>query len=117
MSTNSAVPGDQASQTCCVPLMACLGQDQATSLAQRFAALGDATRVWLVSFIASQPSGEACVCELVPPSGLSQGTVSHHLRLLVDAGLLTRSRRGRWSFYGIAPGAESLAAALVEHAH
>ncbi|WP_375001922.1 ArsR/SmtB family transcription factor [Aeromicrobium sp. CTD01-1L150] len=90
-----------------------MGAEAAADLAARFKALGDPTRLRLLSIIAAQPESEACVCNLTEPIGLSQGTVSHHLKVLVDAGLLTRARRGTWSFYALAPGAlEELAAAL-----
>jgi len=66
-----------------------------------------------VSLIAAHAGAEACVCDLTDPVGLSQPTVSHHLKQLVDAGLLTREQRGRWSFYRVVDGAlDSLAGAL-----
>ncbi len=75
--------------------------EDARRLARMFKALGDPTRVRLLSLIAARPDGEACVCDLTEPVGLSQPTVSHHMRLLVDAGLVTREQRGRWAFYAI----------------
>jgi ArsR family transcriptional regulator len=66
-----------------------------------FKALADPARLRLLSLIASQPEGEACNCELIEPLGLSQPTVSHHLRVLHEAGLLTRERRGQWVYYRI----------------
>ena len=86
---------------------------EAERLARIFKALGDPTRVRLVSLIAAQGGGGACVCELTEPGGLSQPTVSHHLKQLVDAGLLTREQRGRWSYYRVVSAAlKSLASAL-----
>jgi ArsR family transcriptional regulator len=80
--------------------------DSAT--AQRLAgvlrALGEPTRLRLVSMIAAQPGGQACVCELTDPVGLSQPTVSHHLKVLVEAGLLEREQRGKWAYYRVVPG-------------
>jgi ArsR family transcriptional regulator len=73
----------------------------AAQLARAFKALGDPTRVRLVSLIAAQPGGEACVCDLTEPVGLSQPTVSHHLKLLVEAGLLMREQRGKWAYYRV----------------
>ena len=67
-----------------------------------FKALGDPTRVKLVSLIAAADGGEACVCDLIEPVELSQPTVSHHMKLLVDAGLITREQRGKWAYYRIA---------------
>src|SRR5690606_35086356 len=72
---------------------------EAQRLARTFKALGDPTRVRLLSLIAAQPDREACVCDLVEPVGLSQPTVSHHMKQLVDAGLVTREQRGRWAYY------------------
>ena len=70
-------------------------------LARSFKALGDPTRVRLLSLIAAADGGEACICDLTAPVGLSQPTVSHHMRLLVDAGLVTRDQRGKWAFYAV----------------
>ena len=74
---------------------------EAHRLAQLFKALGDPTRVRLLSMIAAAESGEACVCDLTEPIGLSQPTVSHHLKQLVDAGLVTREQRGKWAYYAV----------------
>ena len=86
---------------------------RAEELARVFKALGDPTRVRLVSLIAAHEGAEACVCDLTAPVGLSQGTVSHHLKQLVDAGLLTREQRGRWSFYRVVDRALDEAAAAL----
>jgi ArsR family transcriptional regulator len=89
---------------CCAPvLQARLGRDDAEQLATAFKAIADAGRLRLLSFIARQPSAEACVCHLVEPLGLAQPTVSHHLKVLTDAGLLARERRGTWMFYRLVP--------------
>ena len=86
----------------------------ADALAIRLRALADPTRLRLVSIIATHPGAEACVCHLTEPVGLSQPTVSHHLKLLVDAGLLEREKRGVWAYYRLVPGAlGELAGALV----
>jgi ArsR family transcriptional regulator len=79
--------------------------EEATALAARFKAIGDPTRLRLLSLIAAHEGGEACVCDLNEPLALSQPTVSHHLKILVEAGLLTRTKRGTWSFYALVPGA------------
>jgi ArsR family transcriptional regulator len=99
---------------CCSPVTGgVLDLATAEHLARIFKALGDPTRVRLVSLIAAHAEGEACVCDLTDPVGLSQPTVSHHLKQLVDAGLLTREQRGRWSFYRVIAGSlDSLAGAL-----
>lgn len=91
---------------CSPPLVGTpLDAEQATPLALRFKALGDPGRLRLLSLIAAHESGEACVCDLTGPVGLSQPTVSHHLKVLREAGLVTSERRGTWVHYRIAPGA------------
>lgn len=89
---------------CCAPVTeGVLTLDDAQQLAKMFKALGDPTRVRLLSMIAAQPGNEACVCDLTAPVGLSQPTVSHHLKQLTDAGLLTREQRGKWAHYRVVP--------------
>lgn len=91
-----------------------LGRDEAAELAQQFKAIADPARLQLLSVIASHPDGEACVCFLTEPLGLAQPTVSHHLRVLTDAGLLARERRGTWAYYRLVPARiEALRAALA----
>ncbi len=91
-------------QACCTPLMeAPLTDDDARHMARVFKALADPARLRLLSLIAAQPDQEACNCELIEPLGLSQPTVSHHLKVLHDAGLLARERRGQWIYYRIVP--------------
>ncbi|MCW2604701.1 MAG: transcriptional regulator [Pseudonocardiales bacterium] len=86
----------------------------AEQLARRFKALGDPTRVRLLSLIAAHDGGEACICDLTEPVGLSQPTVSHHMKQLVDAGLVLREQRGKWAFYRVVDAALSdLAASLT----
>jgi ArsR family transcriptional regulator len=70
-------------------------------LAERFKALGDPTRLAIINQLAG--ADEVCVCHLVPDTGLSQPTISHHLRLLRDAGLVTSERRGTWAYYRLVP--------------
>ena len=89
---------------CCSPvLQAPLGRTDAEALAMAFKAIADPARLRLLSFLARQPDAEACVCFLVEPLGLAQPTVSHHLKVLTDAGLVTRERRGTWMFYRLVP--------------
>ncbi len=99
---------------CCSPVTAGIVSDEtAETLARMFKALSDPTRVKLLSMIAAAPDGEACICDMTEPVGLSQPTVSHHMKLLVEAGLVTREQRGKWAFYRAAPDVlRSLAAAL-----
>jgi ArsR family transcriptional regulator, arsenate/arsenite/antimonite-responsive transcriptional repressor len=92
---------------------AALSDADAVVTAALFRALGDPARVRIVNVLAS--SGEpVCVCELVEVLGLAQATVSHHLRKLVDAGLLVREERGKWSFFSIEPAACLRLASLVD---
>lgn len=72
-------------------------------LARKFKALGDPARVQLLALIAAAEGGEACICDLTAPVGLSQPTISHHMKVLAGAGLVTREQRGKWAFYRIAP--------------
>lgn len=78
-----------------------LERAEAERLARVFKALGDPTRVRLLALISAQPDGEACICELTGPVRLSQPTVSHHAKLLVQAGLLSREQRGKWAYYRV----------------
>lgn len=94
-----------ASAGCCGSAAPAVDADAARELARVFKALGDPTRVQLLAIVAAQDGGEACVCDLTEPVGLAQPTVSHHLKVLVDAGLLTREQRGRWAYYSVVPGA------------
>lgn len=84
-------------------LAAPLSEERAGSLARDFALLADPVRLRLLSLLVSAPEGEACVCELVEPVGRSQPTVSHHLKILVDAGLILGEKRGRWIWYRPVP--------------
>lgn len=105
---------DTDGAACCEGLAAApLDEDQAADLAKVFKALGDPVRLRLLSMIASRDGGEICVCELTPAFELSQPTISHHLKLLRQAGLVDCERRGTWVFYWVVPAAlEQLAAVL-----
>ena len=94
------MPMRRTATPCCAPVLdGRLEPADANELAEIFRALGDPGRLRLLSFLASQPGGEACVCNLTEPLGLSQPTVSHHLKVLTDANLLERERRGTWIYY------------------
>ena len=87
---------------CCPPVLhGALGKSDAEELASTLKALADPVRLRVLSFIANQPDGEACVCHVIEPIGLSQPTVSHHLKLLHTAGLLEREKRGAWVYYRV----------------
>jgi ArsR family transcriptional regulator len=92
--------------TCCTPLVRdTLSTQDAEQLAHTMKALADPTRLRLLSIVAASEGREACVCDLIEPVGLSQPTVSHHLKVLTEAGFLTRSKRGTWAYYALVPGA------------
>jgi ArsR family transcriptional regulator len=94
---------------CCSPVsVETLQAEQAEVLAQSFAALADPVRLLLLSYIASSDFEEVCACDLLEPSGRSQPTVSHHMKILAEAGLVTREKRGLWVWYRVVP--ERLAA-------
>jgi ArsR family transcriptional regulator len=91
---------------CCAPASReAIGADEAEKLARLLKAVADPARLRLVSLVAAHADLEACVCDLTEPLGLSQPTVSHHLKVLVDAGILTRDKRGTWAYYRLVPGA------------
>jgi ArsR family transcriptional regulator len=88
--------------SCCPPLLAGkLTPEEAVSLAVIFRVLGEPARLQMLSLIAIQPNQEVCACELVESLGLSQPTISHHLKVMYEAGLLAKERRGTWIYYRI----------------
>ena len=99
---------------CCAPLArAPLEADQAEQLARLLKAIADPARLRLLSLVATEPDGEVCTCDATEVLGLSQPTVSHHFKVLVDAGLLTREKRGVWAYYAPVPGALDALAGLL----
>jgi ArsR family transcriptional regulator len=100
---------------CCAPLSEeALTAADAENLAAALKVIADPARLRLLSLIQAQPDAEACVCHLQEPLGLSQPTVSHHLKVLVDAGLLEREQRGRWAYFKVVPGSmEALRSVLA----
>ncbi len=110
MNVNMSVEGEDGLvgvptiQTCCEPVLAePLDEDNAEELAAGFKVLADPVRLQLLSLIGNAPAGEMCACDLVEPTGRSQPTVSHHLSILTEAGLLTREQRGKWAFFRVDP--------------
>jgi ArsR family transcriptional regulator, arsenate/arsenite/antimonite-responsive transcriptional repressor len=101
---------------CCPRILdAPLGEEEAEKLAGALRILADPARLRLLSLIGAHPEGEACVCDLTAPLGLSQPTVSHHLKVLTEAGLVGREQRGRWVYYWLLPEPiELLRSALAE---
>jgi ArsR family transcriptional regulator len=87
---------------CCPSVLAApLDTHEAAELAAAFRALGDPVRLRLLSMLAAAAEGEVCVCEFIEPIGKSQGTISHHLKILGDAGLVHGDRRGKWVWYSL----------------
>jgi ArsR family transcriptional regulator, arsenate/arsenite/antimonite-responsive transcriptional repressor len=103
------------SAPCCAPLRSApLSEQDAHVLAARLKALADPVRLRIISLVMAGESGEACVCDLTESVEMSQPTVSHHLKVLVEAGLLRREKRGRWAYFRPVPGAlDALAVVLT----
>ena len=100
--STAAGPTQRAVAACCSPLTGgALDGEAAETLARMFKALGDPARVRLLSLIAASDGGEACICDLTEPVGLSQPTVSHHMRQLAEAGLVSREQRGKWVYFRV----------------
>jgi len=98
--------------TCCPPVTeAPLSDAQAAELAHTYAALADPVRLKLLSLIAA--SGELCSCDLLEPLAKSQPTISHHTSILAEAGLITGERRGRWTYWCVAPDRSELVMAAL----
>ena len=107
-------PAETAADCCAPPVREALAAEGAEKLAKTLKAIADPARLRLISMVAAHDDAEACVCDLTEPLGLSQPTVSHHLKVLVDAGILSRDKRGTWAYYRLVPGAlDSLARAVV----
>ncbi|MHB1091195.1 MAG: ArsR/SmtB family transcription factor [Ilumatobacteraceae bacterium] len=97
-------PAVKSAVPCCPAVtQAALSRHNSTRLASAFAALGDPVRLRLFSLIAATGDNETCACALVKPIGRSQPTVSHHLKVLREAGLITSTKRGTWVWYRVDP--------------
>lgn len=108
-------PGVAAGGACCLPplLSEPISAEHAAALARMLKALADPTRLRLVSIVAAREGGEACACELTEPFGLTQPTISHHLKVLVDAGIFARDKRGVWAYYSLVPGSMDALAGVL----
>ncbi len=117
MTTSPALPArplPALADDCCAPLLRePITASQAADLARLLKALADPTRLRLVSMVAAHEGGESCVCELTEPLGLTQPTISHHLKILVDAGIFTRDKRGVWAYYALVPTTMDALAAVL----
>jgi ArsR family transcriptional regulator, arsenate/arsenite/antimonite-responsive transcriptional repressor len=101
-------------KACCAPItQETISEADAESVSRTLKALADPARLRLISMVAAHDGGEACVCDLTEPLGLSQPTVSHHLKVLVEAGFLTRSKRGTWAYYTLVPGSLDSVAGIL----
>lgn len=107
------VLGQDTGECCPALLTAPLDETQAVDLARVFKALGDPVRLRLLSMIASRAGGEVCVCDLTPAFDVSQPTISHHLKLLKQAGLIDSERRGTWVYYRLLPEMTDRLAAIL----
>ena len=117
--TTSTVAGTRPAlplaDACCTPLLRePITASQAADLARLLKALADPTRLRLVSMVVAHDGGEACVCDLTEPLGLTQPTISHHLKILVDAGIFTRDKRGVWAYYSLVPAALTALSAVLQ---
>jgi ArsR family transcriptional regulator len=102
MTRQTAATRVRTSQPCCPSVLdAPLDADDAMVMARGFSALADPVRLRVLSMLAASPEGEVCVCDFVDPLGKSQPTISHHLKILTDAGLVRGDRRGKWVWYSL----------------
>ena len=114
MSVDLSTAHPSTAIACCVPLAApAISGDEAAATADIFRALGDPHRVRIVNLLATS-GGPVCACELYEPLGLSQPTVSHHLKKLTDAGLLEREQRGKWAYFSLKRDAVEKLAAVAD---
>lgn len=114
MTTQLPLLANDATKCCSRITGGVLEADEAERIAATFKALGDPTRLRLLSLIAASMDGEACICDLTEPVGLSQPTVSHHMRHLVEAGLATREQRGKWAYFRVSTEALDHAAEALQ---
>lgn len=113
MATVELLPVEDVT-ACCTPVTEeALDRSAAELLAKSLKAIADPTRLQLISLVAAHDGAEACVCDLQEPLGLSQPTVSHHLKVLVDAGILHREKRATWAYFSLVPGALDALAGLI----
>jgi ArsR family transcriptional regulator, arsenate/arsenite/antimonite-responsive transcriptional repressor len=99
---------------CCAPLDApTLSEEEAVATAELFKALGDPARVRAINILATADE-PVCICNLIEPLGLAQPTVSHHMRKLLDAGLVEREQRGKWAYFSLKPEAIEKLAAVTD---
>lgn len=103
MESTSTLPVPLVTEDCVRLSAEPLAREEAQRLAKLLKAVADPARLQLLSLIQAAPDGEACVCDLTDPLGVSQPTVSHHLKVLTDAGVLVRERRASWAYFRLVP--------------
>lgn len=103
ISRTARAAADELSMCCVSGLREPIARKEAEKLARLLKAVADPVRLQLLSIIRSSPVGEVCVCDLIEPVGLSQPTVSHHLKILTEAGVLRREQRGTWAWFAVNP--------------
>jgi ArsR family transcriptional regulator, arsenate/arsenite/antimonite-responsive transcriptional repressor len=114
MPVTELLPLTDVSAACCAPLTReVITTEEAEAAAKTFKALADPARLRILSIVAAHDEQEACVCDLQEPIGLSQATTSHHLKVLTEAGFLTRSQRGKWAYYALVPSALGAASEVL----
>lgn len=113
MPSATMLPITDVSACCTNVTRETISAENAELLARSLKALADPARLRLISIVAASEGAEACVCDLTEPLGLSQPTVSHHLKVLVDAGYLEREKRGTWAYYRLTPGALDAVSSLI----
>lgn len=104
MTTTQQNPTNCQQDACCTPtptVLRCPAKNR--DLARRMKALSDPTRLQLLQLVAAHPGGRACICDLTTPLGVTQPTVSHHMKLLAESGFVTRERQGKWTYYTMRP--------------
>ncbi len=114
MTTSHASTDPTSIEACCGGATGWIDGDDAALLARRLAALADPVRLQVLSIIAKSPAGEVCACDFVEPLNKSQPTISHHLKVLTEAGLVDGDRRGRWIWYRSTDRAVTIADAVRE---
>lgn len=112
--TATSVPAGAMDDVCCsIGTAEALDETSARDSARILKAIADPNRLRLLSIVKHGPADGTCVCDLTEPLQLGQPTVSHHLKILVDSGLLAREKRGTWAYYTLVPGSLDKAAALI----
>jgi ArsR family transcriptional regulator len=111
-----AVGARPAGEGCCGGAIDWLSSDDAERMAHQLAAVADPVRLQVLSIIANAPTGEVCACDFVGPIDKSQPTISHHLKVLAEAGLVEGDKRGRWVWYQLSPGTLGALLGSVTHA-